>query len=86
MFNSARIFEVLFADYLKLQFSSLENSTDSEALWAVVHGGHKQSDTTEWLTHFILFVEGYNMGTPLMKGDLSKNNEKNDNTIKLCSK
>ena len=47
MFNSARIFEVLFADYLKLQFSSLENSTDSEALWAVVHGGHKQSDTTE---------------------------------------
>ena len=32
----------------------LENPLDRRAWWATVHGGHKQSDTTEKLTlHFI---------------------------------
>ena len=29
-----------------LQDSCLENPMDSAALWATVHGGHKESDTT----------------------------------------
>ena len=30
-----------------LQYSYLENSTDRGAWWATVHGGHKESDTSE---------------------------------------
>ena len=33
-----------------LQYSCLENSTDRETWWDTVHGGHKESDTTE-LSH-----------------------------------
>ena len=33
-----------------LQYSCLENPTDGGAWWATVHGGHKESDTTEQLT------------------------------------
>ena len=33
-----------------LQYSCLENSTDRGAWQAAVHWGHKESDTTEWLT------------------------------------
>ena len=29
------------------QYSCLENSTDRGAWWAIVHGGHKESDTIE---------------------------------------
>ena len=32
-----------------LRYSCLENSMDGGAWWATVHGGHKESDTTEWL-------------------------------------
>ena len=35
----------------RLQYSCLENPMDRGAWWATVHGGHKKSDTTEWLTH-----------------------------------
>ena len=35
-----------------LQYSGLENPMDTGAWWATVHGGHRESDTTEWLTHF----------------------------------
>ena len=34
-----------------LQYSCLENPMDGEAWWATVHGGLKESDTTEQLTH-----------------------------------
>ena len=34
-----------------LQYSCLENPMDGGACRATVHGGHKESDTTEWLTH-----------------------------------
>jgi len=34
-----------------LQYSCLKNPTDRGAWWAAVHGGHKESDTTERLTH-----------------------------------
>ena len=30
-----------------LQYSCLENPMDRGAWWATVHGGHKESDTTE---------------------------------------
>ena len=30
-----------------LQYSCLENPMDGEAWWATVHGGRKESDTTE---------------------------------------
>ena len=33
-----------------LQYSCLENSVDGGVLWATVHGGSKESDTTEQLT------------------------------------
>ena len=33
-----------------LQCSCLENSMDRGAWWATVHGGHKKSDRTEWIT------------------------------------
>ena len=33
-----------------LEYSWLENSTDRGAWWATVHGGHKESDTTEQLS------------------------------------
>ena len=32
-----------------LQYSCLENSMDGGAWQAPVHGGHKESDMTEWL-------------------------------------
>ena len=38
-----------------LQYSCLENSMNGGAWWATVHGGHKESDTTEQLTYFILY-------------------------------
>ena len=34
-----------------LQYSCLENSMDRGAWRVTVYGGHKESDTTEWLTH-----------------------------------
>ena len=34
-----------------LQHPCLENLTDREAWWAAVHGGHKESATTERLIH-----------------------------------
>ena len=34
--------------------SCLENSMDRGAWWATVQGGHKESDTTEGLTHTIV--------------------------------
>ena len=33
-----------------LQYSCLENPVDRGAWWAAVHGGHKESGTSEWLT------------------------------------
>ena len=33
-----------------LQYSCLENSMDKGAWWGTVHGGHKESDTTEQLS------------------------------------
>ena len=33
-----------------LQYSCLENPMDKEAWWPTVLGGHKESNTTEWLT------------------------------------
>ena len=33
-----------------LHYSALENSMDRENWWATVHGGRKESDTTEWLS------------------------------------
>ena len=40
-----------------LQYSCLENSMDRGAWRATVHGGHKESDVTEWLTlQFLIFV------------------------------
>ena len=33
-----------------LQYSCLENPMDRGVWWATVHGGHKESDMTEWLT------------------------------------
>ena len=33
-----------------LQYSCLENSMDRGALWATVHGNHKELDTTELLS------------------------------------
>ena len=35
------------------QYSCLEKSMDGGAWWATVHGGHKESDTTEQF-HYIL--------------------------------
>ena len=32
------------------QYSCLESPMDRGAWWAIVHGGLKESDTTEWLT------------------------------------
>ena len=37
-----------------LQYSCLENAMDGGAWYAIVHGGHKELDTTEWL-HFLSF-------------------------------
>ena len=34
-----------------LQYSCLENPMDGGAWWATVHGGHKELDTIERLTH-----------------------------------
>ena len=34
-----------------VQYSCLENSIDKVAWRAKVHGGHKEADTTEQLTH-----------------------------------
>ena len=34
-----------------VQYSCLENYMDRGAWWVTVYGGHKESDTTEWLTH-----------------------------------
>ena len=39
-----------------LQYSGLENAMDRGAWWAIVPGGHKESDTTEQLTHFRILV------------------------------
>ena len=36
--------------WLPIQCFCLDNSMDREDLQATVHGGHKESDTTEWLT------------------------------------
>ena len=33
-----------------LQYSCLENSMNRGGWQAIVHGGHKESDTNEWLT------------------------------------
>ena len=33
-----------------LQYCCLENPVDRGAWWAAVHGGHKESGTSEWLT------------------------------------
>ena len=41
-----------------LYYSCLENSMDRGAWWATVHGGHKDSDVTEQLTH-TLFTSKY---------------------------
>ena len=34
-----------------LQYSCLENSMDRGDWWAIIHGGRKESDMTERLTH-----------------------------------
>ena len=39
-----------------LRYSCLENSIDRGAWQATVHGGHKTSDTTEWLTLSLHFL------------------------------
>ena len=36
---------------------------DREAQWAIIHGGHKESDTTEQLTHFQDFGQWKNLGS-----------------------
>ena len=33
-----------------LQYSCMDNPMDKRAWWDTVHGGHKESDTTEGLT------------------------------------
>ena len=42
-----------------LQYSDLENPMEQEAWWATVHG-IAESDTIEWLTHFVVnkYLEG----------------------------
>ena len=37
-----------------LHYSCLENPVDRGAWWATVHGGHKESDTTERLHFYFL--------------------------------
>ena len=39
-----------------LQYSCLEKSMDRGAWWAIVHGGHKEPDTTEQLTLSLSFM------------------------------
>ena len=38
-------------NFNSFQYSCLENSMDRGAWWVTVHGGHKELDMTEWLTH-----------------------------------
>ena len=38
------------------QYSCLENPVDRGAWWAIVHGGHKESDTTERPTLYLCFT------------------------------
>ena len=44
---------------MKLKDSCLENPMDRGAWGATVHGVHKESDTTEQLTHLIDLQEDY---------------------------
>ena len=59
-----------------LQYSCLENTMDRGAWRAIVHGGHKESDTTEWLRfhlcnlgkwYWITYLQGSNGETDLEK-------------------
>ena len=43
-----------------LQYSCLGNPVDRGAWWAIVHGGHKESDMSEWLnTHMASCGDGH---------------------------
>ena len=42
-----------------LQYSCLENPMDRGAWQTTVHGGHKESDTTEWLIHMHISKGNY---------------------------
>ena len=44
-----------------LQHSCLENSPDRGAWWATVHGGYKESDTSEWLTLLFSKIKNINI-------------------------
>ena len=39
-----------------LQFSCLENPMDRGTQWATVHGGHKETDTTEATQHTYIYI------------------------------
>ena len=58
-----------------LQYSCLENLTDREAWWATVHGGHKESDTTEhkhcWLALMIFQFHSFVFSFCLLKAKCS---------------
>ena len=63
-----------------LQCSCLENSMHRGAWPATVHGGHKQSDMVQWLTHFSLHV------AIVYLGNLSKVVDRRHSSIHLHNK
>ena len=56
-----------------LQYSGLENSMDRGAWQATVHGGLKQSDTTERLSLFILSGLGMRQISQVLGSFFAKN-------------
>ena len=52
------------------QYSCLENPMDRGAWWVTVHGGHKESDTMECLSNFLLSA---GIGDPGIEGSCSPN-------------
>ena len=56
-----------------LQYSGLENSMDRGAWQATVHGGLKESDTTERLSLFILSDLGMRQISQVLGSFLAKN-------------
>ena len=69
-----------------LWYSCLENSMDSGAWWDTVHGGHKESNMTEWLklslSYIYLYLYVYNYWTWLRM----QRNTENDPCSQLQSR